>query len=244
MSNQAKRFKVDPQEVEKGESAIDERNESAIADESGAEKSCHTESAIESGESAIEKSECGCEPIESAIEPGESAVDDDDPEIDEESDDIESGSEVDAKEDIDYFKAAISSAIMGQIQAQLMKAMNNPPRDENATIENNLQKRRRNFSALNEGNHNWLYPLAKVVDGYGSGLAGYPIEPSSLNAWNLQVGDAIPSPPFPTDIHQISNLTHETLSLISALLNEDFDIIAEDDLPQRIVKFEKFITRI
>jgi hypothetical protein len=86
-----------------------------------------------------------------------------------------------------------------------------------------------------------LSALVKENAGLGAGLNRAHGRPRRVMPALLNVGQVIPSPPFPRTIDELNNLNFASLGTLAILLNDTFGIVAEDDLPNAITKFQDFI---
>lgn len=114
-----------------------------------------------------------------------------------------------------------------------------------------IETRRQNRLSFGPGNNEYslIAPL-KIVAGYGAGLpphpndnnhAQNPINVAHLPNPVLTVGAAVSSPLFPITRERLGKMTYDDLSLLSALYNEDFGIVAADNLGARKTKFQDFL---
>ena len=89
------------------------------------------------------------------------------------------------------------------------------------------------------GHNPFILPLLKVVEGFGPGLPGYQVN-IPANA-PYAAGSVVPAELFPT-FDQLTTLSFQDLSLYSAVYNDDFGIIATDNIQTSIDKFKNYIS--
>ena len=84
-----------------------------------------------------------------------------------------------------------------------------------------------------------LYPLKKENPGLGIGLPQF--RPHRVMPALNNVGQVIPSPPFPLTVDELNRMSLSRLDELAVLYNDDFGIVEEDTLSAAIAKFQAFI---
>ena len=79
--------------------------------------------------------------------------------------------------------------------------------------------------------------IFKSQPGHGVGLPGHLIVAGDIE--NVVVGDPVAG--FPGTHSEINGLTHAQLSMLAAAYNEDFGVVAGDNLNERREKFRTFV---
>lgn len=85
---------------------------------------------------------------------------------------------------------------------------------------------------------NELMGILKSVPGHGQGLPGDIIP--QVNGQPIPVGNPVPG--FPATQAELNALTSLQLSELAMLYNDDFGVLAGDNLGTKLHKFRMFVT--